>query len=107
MVDTSVGGLLVPEGMVDTSVGGLLVPEGMVDTSVGGLLVPEGMVDTSVGGLLVQRGYGRYLCWWAIRPYPQGLITHQRGYGRIPLLVGYYPLIAHPRVWSIPLLVGY
>ena len=27
--------------MVDTSVGGLLVPEGMVDTSVGGLLVPE------------------------------------------------------------------
>ena len=30
--------------MVDTSVGGLLVPEGMVDTSVGGLLVPEGMV---------------------------------------------------------------
>jgi hypothetical protein len=34
--------------MVDTSVGGLLVPEGMVDTSVGGLLVPEGMVETSV-----------------------------------------------------------
>ena len=28
--------------MVDNSVGGLLVPEGMVDTSVGGLLVPEG-----------------------------------------------------------------
>ena len=57
--------------MVDTSVGGLLVSEGMVDTSVGGLLVSEGMVDTSVGGLLGR--YGRYLCCWVISP---------RGYGR-------------------------
>jgi hypothetical protein len=67
LVDTSVGGLLVPEGMVDTSVGGLLVPEGIVDTSVGGILVPEGMVDTSVGGLLVPESINALSLTWFIR----------------------------------------
>ena len=55
--------------MVDTSAGGLLVPEDIirpkVDTSAGELLVPEDII----------RPMFRYLSWWTISP--RGFVSAQ------------------------------
>ena len=83
-VNTSAGGLLVPQGIIRPVVN---VSITRVNTSAGGLLVPQGIirpvvnvsitrVNTSAGGLLVPQGI--------ICPVVNVSIT-----GSIPLLVDY------------------
>jgi hypothetical protein len=94
-----------PVDCVDTTTGGLLIPEGSilcyyyyhrVDTTTGGLLIPEGsilryyyyhQVDTTSGGLLILEGIilcYYYYHWYQpsdsnsnVGCYPRGLIVHQ------------------------------
>ena len=98
-VDTSVGGLLVPEGIIHPVVSVLALTWFIrylcfyyyhwVDTSAGGLLVSEGIIHTlvSILTLSVQKviplyfismflllSLCRYLCWWTISP--EGIIHH-------------------------------